>query len=122
MVGNPREPIPVEDHDDLNFLKNYQYDQSRPIKKKDIIFYYDVELQEFIRVSVISRSYFRDYYNIKFIDQDRPKCGIYFRKGDFWSFTRPAPVHEVQQPASPPLPIPPSPEVERRSMYSRDSR
>ena len=83
IVDDPVEPVAVENVQELDFLKNYTYDQSRNIKKKDTIYYYDLGINDFIRAQVISKSNFKDYYNIKFPDTDRPKCGIYFRKGDF---------------------------------------
>ena len=48
-----------------------------------------MDVKDFIRVRVISKSNFRDYYNIRFLDLDREDCGIYFRKNDFWSLSPP---------------------------------
>ena len=117
----PRDPVPVDVMPGLEFLKNYTYDQGRNIKKRDIIYYYDTDCQDFVRVQIVSKSNFKDYYNIKFLDSDRPKCGIYFKKGDFWSFSLPVLIEEVL-PGGIQLHPPPPVELERRSRSQRGSR
>ena len=66
-------------------------------------------------MKVILRSNFRHYYNIRFLDEEKPDAGIYFYKGDFWSLSVPykKPIDdgdriEKMEPVEPPV------ELERR--------
>ena len=118
---NPKEPILVDVTPGLEFLQNYTYDQSRLVKKNDVIFYYDMESRDFVRVQVISKSNYRNYFNIKFLDIDRPDCGIYFRKNDFWSFSQPVMIQQLVPVDDQPHHHPPV-EAERRSRSHRLSR
>ena len=79
-------------------------------------------MADFIRARVISKSNYKDYFNIRFLDLPRPDCGIYFRKGDFWSFDKPLLRQDQHHQDDPPLPVQPPPEIERRGHSSRDSR
>ena len=42
-----------------------------------------------MRAKIISKSNFRYYYNIRFVDLDRPDAGIYLKPGEFWSRSQP---------------------------------
>ena len=81
-----------------------------------------MESQQFVRVRIISKSNFKDYFNIRFMDLDRPDCGIYFRENDFWSFSRPSLLQEDNDQVDPPVDLQPPIEEERRSRSHRESR
>ena len=42
-----------------------------------------------MRAKIISKSNYRYYYNIRFVDLDRPDADIYLRPGEFWSRSQP---------------------------------
>ena len=54
-----------------------------------MIYYYNMEERGFVKVKIKSKSNYRFYYNIWFMEIDRPDAGIYFRPGDFWSHSVP---------------------------------
>ena len=73
-----------------------------------------------MRAKIISKSNYRYYYNIRFVDLNRPDAGIYLRPGEFWSRSQPVrkshhedvgddgdpeDVEEVLEEAAGPLPI-----------------
>ena len=48
-------------------------------------------------VKIISKSNFRYYYNIRFLEIERPDAGIYLRPNNFWSHSIPVPKESVQE-------------------------
>ena len=59
------DPIQAEDSpQDFNFLQQFIYDQNRQPRKKDIVYYYDMDEEDFAKVKILSRSNYRYYYNI----------------------------------------------------------
>lgn len=87
-----------DDRDDLStFLQAFIYDQSRQPKKKDIVFFYDLNERDFVRVRVLSKSNYRYYYNIQYLDVEKPDTGIWFRPNDFWSHILPTRREAVQE-------------------------
>ena len=95
-VHNPIEGGDVQPGNEYAFLHNFIYDQHRPPKKKDILYYFDIDNNDWSRVQIISKSNFRHYFNFKYLDEDRPNNGIYFKPGDFWSHSRPVPREDHQ--------------------------
>lgn len=93
--------IPEVDQDDQNeevmipddnlaaYLQSFDYDQNRLPRKKDIVFFFDSNLNDFVKVQIVSKSNYRYYYNFRYMDSDYPKNGAYFRPGDYWSHTLP---------------------------------
>ena len=100
-------------------LRGFHYRQGRQPRKGDSLYYYDSEYNDFLRVSVFSRSNYRYYYNVRYLDIERPDGGVYLRPGEFWSYDYPLPVHqpEIQEPV-PDQPI----EQERRGAARPRSR
>ena len=84
-----QEEIVVPEVDLAAYLQSFDYDQHRLAQKKDTIFFYDSNLNDFVKVKIISKSNYRYYYNFKYVDLDLPKNGAYFRPGDYWSHTLP---------------------------------
>ena len=78
------------------YLIGFIYDQNSQPKKKDIICYYDVQEENFVKVRIISKSNYRYYYNINFMEIGRPNAGIYLRPNDFWSHSLPVPREPAQ--------------------------
>ena len=116
-IDENRDNLP-EVHQDFSFLENFTYNQNRQPRKDDIIHYYDLDIMDWTRVRIISRSNFRYYYNIRFIDYDRPDDGIYFRPGEVWSHDQPVPHHQEPQEDHPIVDedsLPP-PELERQNL------
>ena len=92
---NLDENAETEDDSQSQFLLQFIYDQNSQPKKKDVIYYFDLKENDFVKVKIISKSNYRYYYNIRFMDLDRPDAGIYFRPQDFWSHS--LPVRRSQQ-------------------------
>ena len=112
--------VPPDADQDFSFLENFTYDQHLQPRKGDIIHYFDLDIQDWTRVRVIPRSNYHYYYNIRFLDYDRPDDGIYFRPGDVWSHSQPVlnqqelqKVHPVVEDDS----LPP-PEQERQDFHT----
>ena len=61
----------------FNFLQQFIYDQHRQPRKKDIVYNYDMDEEDFAKVKILSRSNYRYYYNIRFLELERPDTGIY---------------------------------------------
>ena len=122
---HPREPFHevqqeeiVLPEDDLAvYLQSFVYDQHRLPKKKDTIFFYDSNINDFVKVQIISKSNYRYYFNFKYLDLDLPKNGAYFRPGDYWSHT--LPVRRVNLLQNVPEDVP---EVERGASTRPRSR
>ena len=74
---------------DVDFLQQFIYNQNRQPRKKDVVYYYDLEERDFVKVRILSKSNYRYYYNIRFLELERPDGGIYFQPGDFWSHSVP---------------------------------
>ena len=79
---NLEENPETEEDAQLQFLHQFTYDQEPQPKKKDVIYYFDLE-NDFMRAKIISKSNFRYYFNIRFVDLDRPDAGIYLKSGEF---------------------------------------
>ena len=81
-----------------NSSYHLQYDQTRPIKKGDTVYYYDTRYQRWLKVKIISkptirgREENRHYYNIRYLDTDRADDGLYLKPDKFWSFQLPQPI------------------------------
>ena len=69
--------VPEEDQDDQDddmvvpedelamYLQSFNYDQHRLPSKKDIIFFFDPNVNDFVKVKIISKSNYRYYYNFR---------------------------------------------------------
>ena len=90
-----QEEIVVPEDDLAIYLQSFEYDQHRLPQKKDTIFFYDSNVNDFVKIKIISKSNYRYYFNFKYVDLDLPKNGAYFRPGDYWSHT--LPVRRVLQ-------------------------
>ena len=66
-------------------------------KKKDIIFYYDLQEKNFVKVRIISKSNYRHNYNIRFLDIERSDARIYLKPNDFLSHSLPIPKEPDQE-------------------------
>ena len=84
-----QEEIVLPEDDLAVYLQSFVYDQHRLPQKKDTIFFYDSNINDFVKVQIISKSNYRYYFNFKYLDLDLPKNGAYFRPGDYWSHTLP---------------------------------
>ena len=70
---HPREPyhkvqqeeIVLPEDDLAVYLQSFEYDQHRLPQKKDIIFFYDSNINDFVKVKIISKSNYRYYFNFK---------------------------------------------------------
>ena len=67
-----------DDSQNVDFLHQFTYNQSTQPRKKDMVFYYDLEERDFVKVRILSKSNYRYYYNIQFLELKRPDAGIYF--------------------------------------------
>ena len=102
QVEHDQEDLEVNDDDEddsqlRDYLKSFSYDQTSQPKKKDIIYYYDLDEETFVKVKIISKSNFRHYYNIRFLETERPDAGIYLNRNDFWSHSLPVPKEPDQE-------------------------
>ena len=50
-----------------------------------------------MKVQIISKSNYRHYYNIKYLEVNRPKGGVCLEPDGFWSHTVPVPINIVQE-------------------------
>ena len=67
----------------VDFLHQFIYDQNTQPRKKDVVYYYDINEEDFAKVKILSRSNYRYYYNRRFLQLERPETGIYLRPGEF---------------------------------------
>ena len=65
-----------EDSELISYLRNFRYIQETQPKKNDIIYYYDTDEGAFMKVRIMSKSNYRYYYNIQYMEVDRPKGGV----------------------------------------------
>ena len=86
-----------EDSELIRYLKSFSYIQEGPPKKNDVIYYYDTDAEAFLRVRIVSRSNYRHYYNIQYLEVNRPKGGVCLEPNGFWSRTVPVPLNIVQE-------------------------
>ena len=84
-----QEDIVVPEDDLATYLQSFEYNQHRLSQKKDIIFFYDSNIDDFVKIKIISKSNYHYYFNFKYMDLDLPNNGAYFRPGDYWSHTLP---------------------------------
>ena len=77
----------------LDYLRTFNYIQGQQPKKNDIIYYYDTNEGDFIKVKILSRSNYRYYYNIKYLEINRPNGGVKLEPNGFWS--RALPVQDI---------------------------
>ena len=83
-----------EDDDPLiEYLRTFTYIQGRQPRKNDIIYYYDTDERNFMKVRIMSKSNYKYYYNIKYLESDRPKGGVKLEPNGFWS--RDVPVQNI---------------------------
>ena len=50
-----------------------------------------------MKVRIISKSNYRFYYNIQYLEVDRPNSGVRLEPNGFWSRTIPVPINNVQE-------------------------
>ena len=81
----------------IEFFNSFIYNQNSQPINKDIICFYDVQEENFVKVRIISKSNYRYYYNINFMEIGRPNAGIYLRPNDFWSHSLPVPREPAQE-------------------------
>ena len=81
--------VVVPEDDLATYLQSFHYDQHRQPHKKDIIFFFDPNVNDFVKIKIISKSNYRYYYNFRYLELNRPKNGAYFRPGDYWSLSLP---------------------------------
>ena len=84
-----QEEIVVPEDNLATYLQSFEYDQHRQPQKKDTIFFFDSNINDFVKIKIISKSNYRYYFNFKYLELDLPKNGAYFRPGDYWSHTLP---------------------------------
>ena len=103
----------------VTYLRSFQYVQNGPPKKNDVIYYFDEDEGQFMKVQIISRSNYRHYFNIRYLEVSRPKGGVCLEPEGFWSHTIPVSLNTVQEQAEvveedvlPPI------EEERRGRYT----
>ena len=56
----------------IKYLRNFRYIQGSQPKKNDIIYYYDTDEGAFMKVKIMSKSNYRYYYNIQYLEVDCP--------------------------------------------------
>ena len=84
-----------EDDEDqlIDYLRTFNYIQGQQPKKNDILYYYDTDEGDFMKVKILSRSNYRYYYNIMYLEINRPNGGVKLEPNGFWS--RALPVQNV---------------------------
>ena len=63
----------------------------------DIIYYYNTNEEAFVKVKIISKSNYRYYYNIRFLELNRPDGGVCLEPNGYWSCTLPVPANTDQE-------------------------
>ena len=90
-----------EEEDDesqlIDYLRTFNYIQGQQPKKNDILYYYDTNEGDFIKVKILSRSNYRYYYNIKYLEINRPNGGVKLEPNGFWSRALPVQNVDVQE-------------------------
>ena len=71
-----REEAEEEDSELINYLRSFRYTQESQPKKNDIIYYYDTDEGAFMKVKIMSKSNYRYYYNIQYLEVNQPKGGV----------------------------------------------
>lgn len=84
-------------YQDFSFLENFTIIRIANPRKGDIIYYFYLSIMDWTRVRIISKSNYRYYYNIRFINYERPDAGIYLRPGEVWSHDQPIPYYQKFQ-------------------------
>ena len=109
----------MEESEIVTYLRGFHYTQNGPPKKNDVLYYFDEDEGEFMKVKIVSKSNYRHYFNIKYLEVNRPKGGVLLEPEGFWSHTFPVPrnlgqeqAEIVEEDALPPV------EVERRGRYT----
>ena len=93
-----REEVQQDDDSQLiTYLRTLNYVQHSQPKRNDIIYYYDTEEGAFVKVRIISKSNYRFYYNIQYLEVDRPNGGVCLEPNGFWSRTLPVPINNDQE-------------------------
>ena len=93
-----REEVQQDDDSQLiNYLRTFNYVQHSQPKRNDIIYYYDTNEGAFVKVRIISKSNYRFYYNIRYLEIDRPDGGVCLEPNGFWSRTLPVPTNDDQE-------------------------
>ena len=89
----------IEDADSRlrNFLRSFHYVQHSQPKKRDIIHFYDWTEEDFVKVRINSKSNYRYYYNIRFLELDHPDASIFLEPNGFWSHSTPVPANIDQE-------------------------
>ena len=76
----PEQDREEEEQDDnsqlINYLRTFSYIQNSQPRRNDIIYYYDTDEGAFVKVRIISKSNYRFYYNIQYLEVDRPNGGV----------------------------------------------
>ena len=85
----------VQDDDSqlIDYLRTFTYVQHSQPKRNDIIYYYDSNVEDFVKVRIISKSNYRYYYNVRFLELDRPDGGVCLEPNGYWSHTLPVPAN-----------------------------
>ena len=100
------EHVPVqiqeeEEQDDdsrlIEYLRTFTYLQESQPKKNDVIYYYDTDEGTFVKVRIMSKSNYRFYYNIKYLEINHPNGGVRLEPNGFWSRGLPVPRGNVQE-------------------------
>ena len=96
----PEQEQQEEDEEDddplINYLRTFSYVQGAQPKKNDIIYYYDTDERGFMKVRIMSKSNYRYYYNIEYLESERPKGGVKLEPNGFWSRNIPTQNIDVQ--------------------------
>ena len=107
----------------IEHLRTFSYIQGQQPKKNDILYYYDTNEGDFLKVKILSRSNYRYYYNIKYLEVNRPNGGVKLEPNGFWSRVLPTQDVNVQEhlveavQEQPEVVLPPV-EEERRERYT----
>ena len=80
----------------VRHVRSFIYVQHSQPKRNDIIYYYDSN-EAFVKVRIISKSNYRYYYNIRFLELSRPDGGVCLEPNGYWSRTLPVPANTDQE-------------------------
>ena len=86
VAGPSTSPQPAQ-HTQLVPIENLNQDH-KP-RKNEVIFFLDIQSNSWVQARIKQSTYFKHYYNIRYLDKVREDGGVYLEPGKQWSYTMP---------------------------------
>ena len=86
VAGPSTSPQPAQ-HTHLVPIENLNQDH-KP-RKNEVIFFLDIQSNSWVQARIKQSTYYKHYYNIRYLDKVREDGGVYLEPGKQWSYTMP---------------------------------